>query len=157
QSLAGTVFIVDFYANTTGKGARQTYLGSATYTTDSSSGLVNFLNGLLPSLLPSVTISATATDPSGNTSEFSNFQGQAGYHDIPPAVAISGSSLGVAGTKVSFQSTITPDPSDPDTTKTYTYAWSVTLAGNLAYTVPDGTVIDEAAFVFTPAAAGTYL
>jgi hypothetical protein len=66
--------ILDFYAgpaaDPSGYGQGQTYLGSTSITTDAN-GNVNFAAALAVSNLAGEWISATATDPSGNTSEFS--------------------------------------------------------------------------------------
>jgi hypothetical protein len=76
-----TTLTLDFYANATpdtnkdpngvsGYGQGQTYLGSRTVYTDGS-GNVSFTADLAVGNLASQWISATATDPNGNTSEFS--------------------------------------------------------------------------------------
>jgi hypothetical protein len=77
---AGTTFTVDVYASPTadpsGYGQGQYYLGSATVTTDAS-GNVTFAADFSAANVPGGAvpagwaISATATDPNGNTSEFS--------------------------------------------------------------------------------------
>ena len=69
-----TQFLVQFFSNATedssGYGQGQTYLGSEMVTTDNSSNatFTAVLNGV--SVPSGYYISATATDPSGNTSEF---------------------------------------------------------------------------------------
>ncbi|MCI0681621.1 MAG: SBBP repeat-containing protein, partial [Gemmataceae bacterium] len=74
NSTANTQFTIDFYASAaadpSGFGEGQRYLGSTTVTTDGSG------NADFDLVLPSATtvgeaITATATDPAGNTSEFS--------------------------------------------------------------------------------------
>ncbi|MBI5383588.1 MAG: HYR domain-containing protein, partial [Verrucomicrobia bacterium] len=74
NSTLSTVFTLDFYANSAcdpssyGEGER--YLGSATVTTDDSGN--SSFRVVLPVGVPvGWTITATATDPDGNTSEFS--------------------------------------------------------------------------------------
>jgi uncharacterized repeat protein (TIGR01451 family) len=73
NSAAGLTYAIDFYANVavdnTGMGEGQFYLGSTSVTTDGSG------NGSFVATVPVVTLSgryitATATDPFGNTSEF---------------------------------------------------------------------------------------
>jgi hypothetical protein len=69
-----TTFTIQFFSNPTadpsGYGQGQTYLGSTTVTTDVN-GDVSF-SWTVPVAIPAgQVISATATDPSGNTSEFS--------------------------------------------------------------------------------------
>lgn len=74
-SLANTTYSVDFYANAnldlSGHGEGQFYLGSTNLTTDGS-GQVQFTT-TLTAPLPGRYLSATATDPFGNTSEFSRW------------------------------------------------------------------------------------
>ncbi len=75
NAAASSAFLVQFFSNSTenpsGHGEGQTYLGSTTVTTDNTS------NATFGAVLSGVTIpegsfvTATATDPSGNTSEFS--------------------------------------------------------------------------------------
>jgi hypothetical protein len=75
NSTPNTTFTIDFYANDPDKGSAgangegQYYLGSATVITDGS-GNVSFNVSGLAATTPGEWISATATDPGGNTSEF---------------------------------------------------------------------------------------
>ena len=75
NSAANTSYFLDFYANTnldlSGHGEGQVYLGNVNVTTDSS-GLANFVVPFTPARLGQY-LSATATDPFGNTSEFSRW------------------------------------------------------------------------------------
>ena len=69
-----TTYAVDFYANAacdgSGQGEGQAYLGTASVTTTASGHAQ--LNEALPAIPPALPfLTATATDPSGNTSEFS--------------------------------------------------------------------------------------
>jgi parallel beta-helix repeat protein len=74
NSTAQTTFAIDFFSSTTadpsgyGEGAR--YLGSTTVTTDAAGNAV-FAVTLATSPYPGGVVTATATDPAGNTSEFS--------------------------------------------------------------------------------------
>jgi hypothetical protein len=69
-----TALTLDFYANPaadpSGYGQGQTYLGEATVTTDAN-GSATFTADLAVGNLAGQWITATATDPNGNTSEFS--------------------------------------------------------------------------------------
>ena len=73
NSVASTVFHLEFFANIAcdgsdfGEGA--TFLGSTDVTTDTN-GDVGFAAGISPALVDGEFITATATDPGGNTSEF---------------------------------------------------------------------------------------
>ncbi len=76
NSLANTQFDLDFYSNDGCLGRPQdflegrTYLGSSVVTTDGAGNAT--INAVLPVVLaPGEIVSATATDPEGNTSEFS--------------------------------------------------------------------------------------
>src|ERR1035437_8119003 len=74
NSTANTAFRVEFFSNTTcdpsGHGEGQTFLGFTTVTTDGSgNGSFNSLTFPVPPGQAGIT--ATATDPAGNTSEFS--------------------------------------------------------------------------------------
>jgi len=74
NSLPSTIYTLDFYASTTPDitfyGPGQRYLGSTTVTTDAT-GTANFSASLSASTSTSDWVTATATDPTGNTSEFS--------------------------------------------------------------------------------------
>jgi hypothetical protein len=74
NSASSTTFDLDFYANSTcnpsGYGEGKRFLGSATITTDAG-GNIAFDLPFANSVLPTEVITATATDPAGNTSEFS--------------------------------------------------------------------------------------
>jgi hypothetical protein len=76
NSTPSTTFDVDFFANPpclprpTAYGQGQAYVGATPVTTDGSGNAA--FTFMLPSpLLPGQSVSATATDPAGNTSEFS--------------------------------------------------------------------------------------
>jgi hypothetical protein len=75
NSLANTTYTLDFFANespdSSGYGEGQTYLGSTTATTDSSGNATFSVTFNLP-FSPTQFITATATDPAGNTSEFAH-------------------------------------------------------------------------------------
>ncbi len=77
DSAANAAFRVEFFANTacdpSGNGEGETFLGAATASTDGSGSAV-FVVGLTKAVLPGAVITATATDPANNTSEFSACQ-----------------------------------------------------------------------------------
>ena len=74
NAAANETFTIQFFSNTaadpTGFGQGQTYLGSISVTTNSA-GNVTFSATFNVSVASGLSISATATDPNGNTSEFS--------------------------------------------------------------------------------------
>jgi hypothetical protein len=73
NSRPSTLYQVEFFANTacdsSGNGEGAQYLGSLDVTTDASGN--GSFDGSLPALATGRSITATATDPDGNTSEFS--------------------------------------------------------------------------------------
>ena len=77
DSTASAAFRVEFFANSacdpSGNGEGETFLGAATATTDGS-GTAVFVVGLTKAVSPGALITATATDPANNTSEFSACQ-----------------------------------------------------------------------------------
>jgi titin len=74
HSIPNTTFVLDFYASATANpssfGEGQRYLGAAVVTTDAE-GNFQFRVELSASTSMGEVVSATATDPAGNTSEFS--------------------------------------------------------------------------------------
>jgi hypothetical protein len=75
NSALNTTYLIQFFSNTacdpSGFGEGETFIGSTTVTT--IGGCTAFFNVTLPvSVAPGQSITATATDPIGNTSEFSN-------------------------------------------------------------------------------------
>jgi uncharacterized repeat protein (TIGR01451 family)/CSLREA domain-containing protein len=74
NSVASTTYQIDFYANpachSSGFGEGQTFIGSASVTTDSTCN-ATFSASFAVSVPVGQVITATATDPSANTSEFS--------------------------------------------------------------------------------------
>jgi parallel beta-helix repeat protein len=88
NSVPNTIFTVDFFsssaADPSGNGEAEVYLGSDTLTTDAGGdALVN--TTLAVAVAAGEVITATATDPSNNTSEFSN------------AVAVAAASWSISG------------------------------------------------------------
>jgi hypothetical protein len=104
KGTANTAYSVEFFANTTpdpsGYGQGQTFLGARTLVTDGT-GTANFTVTDLP-LVPAgeVWITSTATDASGNTSEFSDAVKQAvtilAFHPPSPTEGAGTGSLTVA-------------------------------------------------------------
>ena len=74
NSIANTTFHLDFFSSSepdpSGHGEGQTFIGSVAVTTDGG-GNVGFTASFAVSISTGTLISATATDPTGNTSEFS--------------------------------------------------------------------------------------
>jgi uncharacterized repeat protein (TIGR01451 family) len=70
-----TIFTVQFFANAaadpSGFGEGQTFLGEIRDLTTNGDGFANFAASLRTVIAPGQFVSATATDPAGNTSEFS--------------------------------------------------------------------------------------
>ena len=69
---SNTTFRVEFFANPSGLGGQgKTFLG-ATNVTTGNGGTVNFSAGLASTVPAGQLVTATATDPAGNTSQFSS-------------------------------------------------------------------------------------
>ncbi len=119
NGLPNTTFTLDFYASPSadpsGYGQGQNYLGSASVTTDVT-GNATFSVDLAAATVAGEAISATATDPSGNTSEFAA--------DITaPSLAVSagGPYSSAEGAGVIFTASASPS----GTAYPLTYTWTV--------------------------------
>ena len=101
NAAAGTTYQLDFYANTACSNfprdflQGQTYLGSMEVTTDGSCN-APFTISTLPAVAAGSRISITATDPAGNTSEFS--QRLPFSVNVKSGPAAGGTSLTISGT-----------------------------------------------------------
>ena len=110
NSTPDTTFDLDFYANAGCSNfprdfvQGETYLGSSQVTTDGS-GNAPFTVSTLPAVAAGSKISATATDPSGNTSEFS--QRLPFSVDVHSGSAAGGTGLEVSGTNFLPGATVT--------------------------------------------------
>jgi len=93
NSRPSTTYTLDFYSNvgieTSGYGEGQVYLGSGTAATDAGSNVVFVITGPATNLIGRY-LTATATDPFGNTSEFSA--------SIPVASLLPGQTFTVVNT-----------------------------------------------------------
>ncbi|BCM92548.1 serine/threonine-protein kinase PknD [Abditibacteriota bacterium] len=119
NSTVNTTFTLDFYSSptvdTSGYGEGQTYLGSTSVTTSGNNATFNTtLTGV--TVASGAAITATATDPSGNTSEFS--LGIA--NNVSVSVSLSPSSPTTNQTL-----TANATPSNFIGTPTYSYEWKV--------------------------------
>jgi parallel beta-helix repeat protein len=110
SSAANSSFLLDFYASaspdSSGFGEGQRYLGALLVTTDGN-GDAAFDAYLLAATAPGESITATATDSAGNTSEFSQAVGQASsspLNQIPhTALTQLVSASGASSATVTFQ------------------------------------------------------
>ena len=109
NSLAGTTFTLDFYASPTcdlsGYGEGKRYLGSTEVTTDGS-GNVWLLVNLAVVVPPGQFLTATATDPAGNTSEFSRCLSV--LDEAPPAVVVATTQGSTDQLTVTFSESLDP-------------------------------------------------
>ncbi|HKD16827.1 MAG TPA: S-layer homology domain-containing protein [Thermoanaerobaculia bacterium] len=110
NSTPGTTFQLDFYANPPCSNfpreflQGETYLGSSEVMTDGS-GNAPFSVSTLPPVASGSRIAVTATDPSGNTSEFSQrLPFSVDVHSGPPA---GGTALNISGTNFLSGATVT--------------------------------------------------
>ncbi|WP_406700438.1 Calx-beta domain-containing protein [Singulisphaera sp. Ch08] len=102
-------YVIQFFANTTadpsGFGEGELWLGTLPINTDGSGNAV--FNVTLPSnVAPGAIISATATDPTGNTSQFALNVSTKGKADVSVAVSSSSSTI-QAGETVTFTLVVT--------------------------------------------------
>jgi hypothetical protein len=125
-STPSTAFIMDFYANTaldaSGHGEGQRYLGSATVSTGAG-GSAGFDSTTFPVPLaassPGEWITATATDPNGNTSEFS--LAVVAKVNTPPIANAGGPYSLVTGQPLTLDASASNDP-DGDALN---YSWDI--------------------------------
>lgn len=118
NSTPNTAFTIEFFANDlpdpTGFGQGQTLIGQATVTTDGSGNAT--INATVPVAIGNGQfIAASATDPSGNTSEFSQ-------------------AVGTAGTTADLGLTLTAAPNPVSVGGTLTYTITITNSGPNAAT-----------------------
>jgi hypothetical protein len=149
DSTLSTTFDIDFYANPACSNfpreflEGETYLGSTQVTTDASGGAA--IDVLLPVATdPGTRISATATDPNGNTSEFS--QRILFSMDQGSGPAAGGAVFNVHGTDFADPTTMTIGGiavpvtfQDDHTLSTTSPALSPGTVNDVVATTPDGT------------------
>jgi hypothetical protein len=100
NSTPGKTFIVEFFSNPSGTDEGRVFVGQKSVTTDAS-GNATFTFKSATKVAKGRTITATATDPAGNTSEFS----------APKTVGLAtGSDLSLETTKISGPSGLTKNP-----------------------------------------------
>ncbi len=173
NSTPDTTFAIDFYTpsslNASGYGEGRDILGSAPVTTDAT-GNVNFVFQFPNPAGEGGFVTATATDPGGNTSEFSRAFG----FDLPPTAVIGFSSIAVdAGVAIKFDGLGSADPSGHPLTYTWsfgdggtatgpepTHTYRVAGSDTLTLTVNDGfggistatamVIVNDVPPVFTP-------
>jgi hypothetical protein len=140
NSTASTSFTIDFYSNpacdASGNGEGKTYLGSATVNTDGSCNAN--INTILPvTMAAGQAVTATATDPNGNTSEFSSC---ATSTTVPPTVQYSASNYNILEDCTFVDLTVTRTG---DTSGISTVDFATSDGGALQrtdYTIGSGTV-----------------
>jgi CSLREA domain-containing protein len=155
QSAPSSTFSFDIFVNiqcdSSGSGEGKTFLGSTSATTDAT-GNVTFTATLPANASEGLVATATATDPSGNTSEFSAC---AAVQQVPPTtqppVANAGSNQTVsAGTLVMLNGSGSSDPNVPPLP--LTFLWTQTAGPSVTLTGANTAMPS-----FTPPQAGTYM
>jgi len=150
HSKASTVYDLDFYANTCSNFPReflegQIWIGTAQVTTDGN-GDATFDETFLVATAATTRISATATDPLGNTSEFS--QGVAFSSSPASGAATAGVSITIKGTDFAAGATVTVggtaatdvNVADARTITAKTPALSAGVANDITVSNTDGTI-----------------
>jgi parallel beta-helix repeat protein len=122
NSTASTAFTVQYFASpachASGHGAGEMFLGASTTTTDA--GCNAAINVSLPVAVPiGYVITATATDPSGNTSEFSSCVTVAAPVTPTTTTLISSLNPSTFGQPVTFTATVTGSGPTPTGTVTF--------------------------------------
>ena len=124
NSTPNTTFNLDFFSNAScdasGNGEGRTFLGSASVVTNGA-GNITFNVNITASALVGEAITATATNPLGNTSEFSNCVSY-GAADLAVTKTASAGTI-VAGSNVTYTITVSNNGPDP--------AVSITVTDNL--------------------------
>jgi hypothetical protein len=117
NSLPETTFTVDVYANTdadvSGYGEGQRWLGTIEVTTDEA-GIAPIDHVLPAATSPGEFIVATATDPQGNTSEFSPIAIRSTDHDLNSDGRVDGGDVAAQLTGFGANSGALPDEGDLD-------------------------------------------
>ena len=127
NSTASTTFTIEFFSNAAcdaaNNGEGRTYLGSTTVTTDASGNAV--INVTLPTATAAgEVVTATATDPNDNTSEFSQCN-----NVVPGSIATLGNYANTS-VQLSANTTITPSAAPTNTTR-ITVSTSTNFKGKL--------------------------
>jgi hypothetical protein len=124
NAAADTTFTLDFYANSTSDGEGRRYLGTYSVTSDGA-GLAKFEVALASATTAGEYITVTATDPAGNTSEFSAVQLVVNRAPTIASTA-SGSNNYFEASELDFSATM----SDQDPLEVFTITWTVTKDGS---------------------------
>ncbi len=142
NSTPNQTFKIQIYASATahvsGYGQGQVLIGTADVTTDAN-GDVTFSLLFSATVPESYIVSATATDPNGNTSEFAANIVPVIVPDntAPTITSILGPNLGVRGQQLDFVGAFV----DPDAADTHTQAWSITDSTNAVVATGTGSNI----------------
>ena len=137
QSKPDSTYAIDFFSNTacdaSGAGEGETWLGSASVTTNAS-GLAEIDEDIAGSVPEGRLITATATDADGNTSEFSGCREATG----PPAASVGDATVAEGGGTASVPVTLS-SPS-AQTVKVDVVTSGATASAGSDYTAAAGTV-----------------
>jgi hypothetical protein len=144
NSAADTKYLIQFFANVaadpSGFGQGQTFIGSITVTTDSN-GNASFTATLAASVPAGQFLSATATDPDGNTSEFAqDVTISAGGSVASRAVPfVSSPSIGLLSGASTFARASAAGKANPESDAALeALAWDVVLIRQRRHTALDG-------------------
>jgi hypothetical protein len=139
NSKPNTQFRFEFFSSSTGDasgfGEGQTFLGAGNFTTDANGDVLNFTFTVPTASIAGQFISATATDPNNNTSEFSQYKQIIG----PPSIQFSQANFNVQESLSGF-------------TVTVTRTGDTSAAASVDYATADGSATQKSDFEY---AAGT--
>ena len=130
NSISNTTFRIEFFGNAacdaSGNGEGQVFLGSTVVTTDGTG------NATIPlfATAPGQVVTATATDSSNNTSEFSTcVQVQAASAELAIVTATDSPDPVIVGTQLGYSITLTNNGPSPATDARISFVWnqSVTI------------------------------
>jgi uncharacterized repeat protein (TIGR01451 family) len=152
-SAPNSAYQIDFYsspiAGVNDGGESQTYLGSTNITTDPT-GKAGFSAGFAVAIPPGSYVSATATDPSNNTSPFSNGLQFTPVNPVALSISLTASTnAAILGEQFSYSITVTNSGTNAATGVTVSDGLPASL--NYVYAVASqGTVTTNGSVVFNP-------
>lgn len=133
SSVASTTYRIDFYdspsCDPSGYGEGSAWLGSTDVTTDGSGSAVVGYSTISAAAPPQTYLTATATDPDGNTSEFSACQQVSGAIADLQVTETAGTATVAPGGRVTYHATV--HNAGPDTASAVTLTVTASKTGKM--------------------------